>query len=558
MVMRFKRIFLLLGLIANFAAIAAERGGLSISLAGPKQVVAIPQYADMSGITWSGSNTTFYVVRDGGSVVSNGCYVHPMTVKLDKDGNCVKRPKMGKGILLEGAQDAEGIARDPLCGTIWVSDEADASIREYVLATGKRTGRTVEVPRIFAAQMRGNLSLESLTISPDGKVMWTANEEALKVDGEAATPLKGTVVRLVKFVREDGFGAWTLDGMWAYECEKVGEQTPVNSGVSDLCALPDGTVLVLERECSYGTLGTTRIYHPDLERATDIRDVGALTNAVYLASRKGPALVTITDGEQFGNGLFQAKVACYEGLCLGPRNKDGSYNLMIVSDGGAYMSKHVLFVSASVQTMPYVRSLSLHGLAGENPLAKEQNYWTTTDARVNRWRISAAAFGRGRVKTYLPQTGRNEGELYGAQLGVQRSVWRSASGAYNVWLGVGGVYAPRQGGIYSRGDSQLGYGEAHVMVVPERWVTDDLSVGVRLGVAFDWLNSKVETFESDTTFATQGIVGLQATYHLTPSFGLFGSIDWRMGDDADFATSAGASSVDMTGYLWTLGAFFSF
>ena len=547
-----------LGISTALSALASERGELTLSLAGPRHLVSIPKYADMSGITWSGSNTTFYVVRDGGSVTSNGCFVHTMRVQLDKQGRCMKRPRLSKGTLLEGAQDAEGIARDPLCGTIWISDEADASIREYNLASGKRTGRAVEVPRIFAAQMRGNLSLESLTISPDGKVMWTANEEALKVDGEAATVANGTVVRLVKFGRADGFDEWRLEGMWAYLCEKVGPKHPVKSGVSDLCALPDGSVLVLERECSYGTLGVARIYRPQFEMATDVKDVAALTNAVYLAARKGEALIEIADGEQFGQGVLQANVACYEGLCLGPQNQDGSYNLMIVSDGGAYVSKRVMFLEASVQTMPYVRALTLRGLGTENVLARVPNIWDEGDAHVNRWRINGAAFGRGRVKTYLPRTGRGEGKLYGAQVSVQRSVWRSASGAYDVWLGVGGVYAPRQGGIYSRGDSQLGYGEAHVMVVPERWVTDDLAVGMRLGVAFDWLNSKVETFESDTTFATQGIVGLQATYHLTPSFGLFGSIDWRMGDDADFATSAGASSVDMTGYLWTLGAFFSF
>ena len=372
--MRWKGFILFLGFVVSSAAVAAGRAEVSIGLAGEKYLVSNSKYADMSGVTWSGTGTVFYVVRDGGSVVSNGCYVHTMKVELDARGNCVKKPKMGKGILLEGAQDAEGIARDPLCGTIWVSDEADASIREYEVGSGKRTGRAVDVPRVMRDEMRGNLSLESLTISPDGKVMWTANEEALKVDGEAAMVGRGTMVRLVKFVRTDGASAWVLDGMWAYLCEAVGENHPVKSGVSDLCALPDGTVLVLERECSYGTLGVARIYRPRFDMATDIREVASLTNAVYLAARKGAALVELRDGEQFGGGIAQASVACYEGLCLGPENGDGSYNLMVVSDGGAREAKQVLFMSAGVQTMAYVRALALNGL-GENPNAALLDEW---------------------------------------------------------------------------------------------------------------------------------------------------------------------------------------
>ncbi len=533
MPMRLRRLFLISGLCASFVAFATERAALSISLAGPKHLVSITKYADMSGVTWSGSNSTFYVVRDGGSISSNGCYLHSMTVRLDSKGTCLKRPKMGRGILLEGAQDAEGIARDPLCGTIWISDEADASIREYTL-TGQRTGRAVEVPSIFAANMRGNLSLESLTISPDGKTMWTANEEALSVDGPAANPLRGTVIRLVKFTREDSWSEWSLAGMWAYECDCVGDKTPVNSGVSDLCALPDGSLLVLERECSYSTLGRTRIYRPDLDRATDIRSFPSLVNAVYLPARKGAPLLELCDGEQFGKGILQACVACYEGLCLGPRNPDGSYNLMLISDGGAYVSKHVLFVSASVQTMPYIRALTLHGLPGANPLAPTKDYATEREENRGDWRLGAAGFGRG-----------NSG-LYGAEVGLARNVWQSESGAYNLWLGMSGAYCPRQ--------KAMDYGEASIWAAPERYLTDDWTLGARVGAAFNWLNAKVDATSSETDFTAHGLLGIQSTYMLNDSVGIFTCFDWRLGDDAEFSTR----DIDLTGYLWSLGIFFNF
>ena len=242
---------LVVGVFSGLAAFSA----VSIENAGDLQSVALPDYADMSGISWCGSNATFYVVRDGGATVSNGCFVHIMSPALSPRGMMNATPSMSKGILLQGAHDAEGIARDPLSGTIWVSDEYDTSIREYDPVTGRQTGNDVEIPSFIVKNTRGNLSLESLTISPDGRTMWTANEEALKTDGNAANPTNGTTVRIIRFSRRDAFDPWTLSGMWAYQCEPVGATLPVNSGVSDLCALPDGSLLVLKGGAVVGALG---------------------------------------------------------------------------------------------------------------------------------------------------------------------------------------------------------------------------------------------------------------------------------------------------------------
>lgn len=557
--------FLLAGVfIPGLAALAA----VSIENAGPRQSVALPAFADMSGISWCGSNATFYVVRDGGATVSNGCFVHVMSPALSPRGRMTATPHMGKGVLLKGAHDAEGVARDPLTGTIWVSDEYDTSIREYDPNTGIRTGNDVEIPVFVVKSTRGNLSLESLTISPDGRTMWTANEEALRQDGVTATPTNGTTVRLIQYTRRDAFDPWRISGMWAYPCEPVGADHPVNSGISDLCALPDGSLLVLERECSFGTLGLTRIYRPNFAGATDIREMPSLTNATYTAVAKGEPLYTVRDGKMFKEGLTSAWVACYEGLGLGPRNADGSYNLMMVSDGGAIASKKWLFISASAKTQAFVRALRLYGLDddGSFSVLSPRGTLVKNGADGNRWRVGVGGFGRGNIRTETSPLGRSRRtDLYGAELSIQRNLL--TRGPYDLWLGIGGAYSPRQGGVFAAKDADFGYGEFSLMTVPQRRLTDDLALGLRLGATFNWLNMKENAASdpafdgrgsSDTRFAAQAILGVQATYMLTDRFGFYGNVDWRLGDETEFRTRAGECSVDISGWLWGVGAVLTF
>ena len=95
-------------------------------------------------------------------------------------------------------------------------------------------------------------------------------------------------------------------------------------------------------------------------------------------------------------------------------------------------------------------------------------------------------------------------------------VWQNDM--FNIWAGIGGTFCPRQEvsdgfgskrtqtshdvstdgstvvdfnyGEESRSSLDMGYGEFRRLLVPEWKVTDALSLGVRLGVAFDWINAK--------------------------------------------------------------------
>ncbi len=67
------------------------------------------------------------------------------------------------------------------------------------------------------------------------------------------------------------------------------------------------------------------------------------------------------DGGMASQGFMNSFVACYEGLCLGPLNRDGSFCLMMVSDGGAMRTQPMKFFTVSALTRAYVRTLQLHG-----------------------------------------------------------------------------------------------------------------------------------------------------------------------------------------------------
>ncbi len=280
----------------------------------------------ISGVTWAGGNL-FYAVDDN----DNKLYPLKLDINLS-DGSLAKTNiTIGAGVVMESSDDMEGCAYDPASGNVWISQEKNALIREFDPTTGEMT-RSAPVPAI-QKNYYGNFSLEALTISGDGKTMWTANEEALKVDGTNSTKTAGSVVRLTRFTRQSPADNWTAKGQWAYLTEKIGTdpwvyngKTQGRSGVSGLVALPDGTLLVLERTLwgvdFWGATFYTRIYEVLPVGATDISGFASLKDAEYTPVKK--------------RAIFDEDVgwANYEGICLGPRLDDGSVTLVLIADGG--------------------------------------------------------------------------------------------------------------------------------------------------------------------------------------------------------------------------------
>lgn len=302
----------------------------------------------ISGITYAGGDL-YYAVDD------NDVKLYPIMLKINRDTGSLASGtngmSIGTGVVMSGSHDMEGCAFDPASGKVWISQETSALIREFDPAMGTLL-RSAPVPAI-QKQYAGNYSLEALTISGDGMTMWTANEEALKVDGELATNSVGSVVRLTRFTRAAVHDNWTPNGEWAYVTEPIGsvKDEHTRSGVSGLCALPDGTLLVLERRC-YNPEGffpdfQVRIYQVDFTGADDVSSIASLKTATYKKVSK-----TQLWEYHHGNNMPN-----YEGMCLGPSLNDGSCVIVLVSDGGSYAEEGVFVLKltglGSVRTVNF-------------------------------------------------------------------------------------------------------------------------------------------------------------------------------------------------------------
>ena len=329
-------------------------------------------------ITYSGQGGVFYVLQDHDD--DNYARIHPLALGIDPSTGAILSQTLGTAFTPAGLRDAEGLARDPLSGTLWASSEwTPPSITEFGL-DGAATGRTAPVPSIQRDKLRSNLSLESLTISPDGLTMWTANEQALTCDGESSSGNTNvaTVVRLTRFTRETAQDNWQAAGEWAYACDPCANATFAECGLSGLCALPDGSLLALEREVSITTWGRCRIYRITtgaLAAATEVSNLSSVTNATVSLVAKGSPLVSFT-GTDLNN------IIVYEGIALGPKLGDGSRSLILVSDGGATMTKTYGSLSVTAKTVSRICALKLTGLADDGEPALIQDWPANPDVAI--------------------------------------------------------------------------------------------------------------------------------------------------------------------------------
>lgn len=285
----------------------------------------------LSGMTYAGGNT-YYAV--GGETAK----VFTLTINVDPDSGAIREA----GILPKALQlndeagqpvtdsDPEGVA---LADThIYVADEAGPRVSRHDLATGNRAGTTsLEHPQLAVFKHAiANMSWESLTRQADGSALWTANEEALGVDGELATEQRGTVVRLQKLDAD-----LNPVGQWAYltdPIQGVSGSYYDRAGVVDLVALDDGRLLVLERSVGKGF--RVQIFLVDFAGATDVSAppcAGGLREQPYKPVAKTRLWARDFTSREEVNSYFV-------GATLGPALNDGSRSLILIADNGGLLN----------------------------------------------------------------------------------------------------------------------------------------------------------------------------------------------------------------------------
>ncbi len=302
-------------LLVGMAAVAAHAGDLPELKVTDVGGVLLPAgeagASSLSGLSFVGGEEWVAVSDNSGKLFRLAIWIDPVT-------GAITGAEVINGLSLDNATDLEGVAYDPVTKSVWVSDETGPAVRRHDLTTGAAL-QQLTLPAIYSTA-RANYSLESLTRDPITGSLWTANEEALPGDGQLSTTAAGSVVRLQRF---DAEGAPA--GQWAYVTEPIratglGQE---RSGVVDLAALPDGRLLVLERELAAALPPfVNRLYLVDFEGADDVSSLDGLDGQDYT-----PVSKTL-----LWEGMFLLQN--FEGLGLGPQLEDGSFSLILISDDG--------------------------------------------------------------------------------------------------------------------------------------------------------------------------------------------------------------------------------
>ena len=317
------------------------------------------QVGGLSGIDYDQINNRYYSISDdrsdrnparfytlnidlsSGSLSSSGINFSGVTTLLNQNN----QPFATNTI------DPEGIGLTSN-GTVFVSSEGEVSnlagrlqspfVNEFALGTGRQL-RQLPVPSKFVpvigpadaptAGIRNNLAFENLTITPDGKFLFTATENALVQDGPVATINTGSRSRILKYNLTTGQPeqefVYLTDPVAVPAVPETGFNT---NGLVELLALDNrGTLLALERSFSTGAPGTgntIKLYEVRVNGATDISGINSLSainiNTIIPVEKR---LLLNFDSLGLPTGLDNV-----EGMTLGPVLPNGQQSLVLVSD----------------------------------------------------------------------------------------------------------------------------------------------------------------------------------------------------------------------------------
>ncbi|MCZ6699062.1 MAG: esterase-like activity of phytase family protein [Planctomycetota bacterium] len=298
------------------------RGTVSLASTATDQNDQSFMVTGLSGLTWV-EGTSFVAVMD------NSDKLVFLDVELNADGSIGAAAIVG-GLTLANAADFEGIAfTTDVRDSVFISEEGTPAVREYGRSSGALL-QSLSTPPVFFNR-RSNRGFESLARHSDGSELWTANEEALTVDGDASSPTHGTIVRLLRYELVNEVGG--PGEQYAYEVEPMhgGNISNGRSGLVDLCQLPNGTILALERSLAFSIpdFFQNRLYELDFAGATDVSG--------FTAGLVGETFTPVTK-----LSMWTGSLGNLEGLALGPPLTGGNRALLGIVDDGDPLSTNLL------------------------------------------------------------------------------------------------------------------------------------------------------------------------------------------------------------------------
>ncbi|MBD2104712.1 phytase [Leptolyngbya sp. FACHB-261] len=334
------------------------------------------QVGGLSGITYDPSRNLYYSIADDRSEF-NPARFYTLSINLS-DGRLDSGDVTFEDVTtLRDASgnpfaplslDPEGIALTEQ-GTVFVSSEGEVRpdlgrvtnpfVNEFSL-TGQQLS-ALPIPDRFLASpdnsgIRNNLAFESLTISPDGRYLYTATENALKQDGPAADPTQGSPSRILKYDlvtrQEVGEFVYLTEPVAAVPNPPEGFST---NGLVDLLAIDNsGTLLALERSFSTGVGNTVKLFEIRTQGALDVSGQNDLFDEATGAPFEIDPPVAKRELLDFASlGLTPDNL---EGITLGPKLPDGRQSLIVVADNNFSPAQATQFITLAldVDNIPVV------------------------------------------------------------------------------------------------------------------------------------------------------------------------------------------------------------
>ena len=346
----------------------------------------------LSGVTYDAAKNQYYAISDDRS--SNARFytftINPATNAVTFTNVVQLKDASGNPFALNSL-DPEGIALTSN-GTVFISSEGEVRpdlgatrvtnpfIKEFSLTTGQEV-RSLPVSKKFSpvvvdtnnnnivdaadtqtAGVRNNLALESLTLAPNQKTLYTATENALFQDGVVADVNVGTRSRIVQYNLVSG----QPEKEYLYITDKVAvAPNPAGQfatyGLVDLLAIDDrGTLLAVERSFATGAVGTVnntgntiKIYEITLQGATDISTTDSLsgltTQQLEAIAPVQKRLLLNLDSLALPTGTDNI-----EGIAFGPKLADGRQSIVLVSDNNFSATQFTQILTLSADVIPTV------------------------------------------------------------------------------------------------------------------------------------------------------------------------------------------------------------
>ena len=223
--------------------------------------------------------------------------------------------------------------------TLVIASEGYCRLKEYPILPISADAAKVGYPQNLwesrwpSSGFYPNYNFESLAFDSVHQYLWTIPESTLRKDGQPATPQNGLANQL-RLMRLDWGKLSRYMTTYAYQVDQPSTHKKADiyvMGVSELCALPDGQLLVLEREAfipkiKIGAFCKCKLYliNPLNSEEFSMKEKFS-SDTPFLKKR------LLTEWKT-GLSLSKRSFANYEGMCLGPMLEDGSQVVILLSD----------------------------------------------------------------------------------------------------------------------------------------------------------------------------------------------------------------------------------